>query len=93
VSSVVGEPTLELTEDGEVQGDTGCNTFTGSYELDGATLTLGPLTTTRMACEVRRARRRSTVLSVLEAGSLEIAIDGAILRLTADDRALDYRAD
>jgi heat shock protein HslJ len=93
VSSVVGEPTLELTPDGEVQGDTGCNTFSGSYELDGATLTLGPLTTTRMACGGPKGAQEEQVLSVLEAGSLEIAIDGAILRLTADARALDYRAD
>lgn len=93
MSSVVGEPTLELTADGEVQGDTGCNTFNGGYELDGATLVFGPLATTRMACEEPGGAQEEQVLSVLEAGPLEVTIDGATLRLTADDRALEYRAD
>jgi heat shock protein HslJ len=92
VSSVVGEPTLELTEDGEVRGDTGCNTFTGSYELDGATLELGPLATTRMACDGQEGAQEAHVLSVLEAGSLEVTTEGASLRLSADDRALEYQA-
>jgi heat shock protein HslJ len=93
VSSVVGEPTLELTEDGEVRGDTGCNTFTGSYELDDETLELGPLATTRMACDGPEGSQEEHVLDVLEADSLAVTIDGAGLRLSADDRALDYRAD
>jgi hypothetical protein len=67
VSSVVGEPTLELTEDGEVRGDTGCNTFSGSYELDGGTLEFGPLATTRMTCDGVEGAQEEHVLQVLEA--------------------------
>jgi heat shock protein HslJ len=93
VSSVVGEPTLELTEDGEVRGDTGCNTFSGSYELDGGTLAFGPLATTRMTCDGVEGAQEEHVLQVLEAAPLEATIDGANLRLRADERALEYRAD
>jgi heat shock protein HslJ len=93
VSSVVGEPTLELSANGEVQGDTGCNTFSGGYELHGTSLALGPLATTLMACEGPEGVQEDHVLGVLDAGSLEVAIDGATLRLTAGDRALEYRAD
>ncbi len=32
------------------RGNLGCNQFTGSYELDGDTLTFGPLAATKMAC-------------------------------------------
>lgn len=44
-------PTLEFGADGTVSGFAGCNTFQGSYTLAGETLTLGPLTTTRIGCE------------------------------------------
>jgi len=36
--------------DGGVAGNSGCNRFSGAYEREGDTLTLGPLATTRMAC-------------------------------------------
>jgi heat shock protein HslJ len=45
---------VELTalfEDGEISGSSGCNTYSGSYELDDQDLTIGPLVLTMMACE------------------------------------------
>lgn len=44
-------PTIEFTADGSVSGFAGCNTFGGTYQLDGTTLTFGPLATTKMACQ------------------------------------------
>ena len=44
------EPTITFGGDGTVAGFTGCNTFSGTYALDGATLSFGPLATTKMAC-------------------------------------------
>lgn len=35
---------------GRVSGNDGCNSFTGSYEVDGSKLTFGPLAGTKMAC-------------------------------------------
>ncbi|MFL0353369.1 META domain-containing protein [Xanthomarina sp. GH4-25] len=34
-----------------VSGFSGCNRFTGNYKLDGNSITLGPLASTRMACK------------------------------------------
>jgi heat shock protein HslJ len=94
VTSVVGEPTLEFTEDGEVRGDTGCNTFSGGYELDDTTLRIGPLATTRMACDGLEAGQEEHVLSVLESAAVDVTLEGGSLRLAgSNDRALDYRAD
>lgn len=45
------QPTIEFAADGTMSGFAGCNTFTGSYRTDGATLTFGPMATTKMACE------------------------------------------
>ncbi len=44
-------PTLEFGVDGTVSGSAGCNTFTASYTSTGDALALGPLATTKMACE------------------------------------------
>ena len=41
---------LTLTAEGRAHGLGGCNNFTGGYTLDEATLTLGPLASTRKAC-------------------------------------------
>lgn len=38
-------------EGGEISGSSGCNTYAGSYELDAAQITIGPLAVTEMACE------------------------------------------
>lgn len=36
--------------DGTVSGNSGCNTFTAAYTLDGANLTIGPAASTMMMC-------------------------------------------
>lgn len=37
--------------DGTVAGSSGCNRYTASYTVDGDALTLGPIASTRMACQ------------------------------------------
>ena len=44
-------PTIVFGLDGVVSGMTGCNTYNGSYKLDGARIAIGPLATTLMLCE------------------------------------------
>jgi heat shock protein HslJ len=43
-------PTIEFGADGGVSGFAACNTFTGTFTLDGETITFGPLATTKIAC-------------------------------------------
>ena len=46
-------PGTELTvvfDGGEINGSAGCNSYFGSYELDGETITIGPLASTQMFC-------------------------------------------
>ena len=51
MTSVVGEVTLTATFDADtVSGDAGCNTFSGPYQVDGESITIGPLVSTRRAC-------------------------------------------
>ena len=44
-------PTIGFGADGDISGFAACNTFSGTYTTDGSTLTLGPLATTKIACQ------------------------------------------
>jgi heat shock protein HslJ len=52
VASVVEgtEVTAEFGTDGRVSGSGGCNRFSGEYTLEGDSLAIGPVASTRMAC-------------------------------------------
>ena len=52
VVSPVGGSTLTAVfhPDGSIEGNAGCNAFSGPYTAAGTSMTIGPLATTRMAC-------------------------------------------
>ena len=74
-------PTLML-DDGTASGLGGCNNFTGPYEVDGDSLTIGPLAATMMACEEPRMTVEATYLQALEAADAW-SIDGGELVLSS----------
>jgi heat shock protein HslJ len=47
-----GVPTIDFGTDGTVSGSAGCNTFNGTYTVDGSSISFGPLASTKMACPV-----------------------------------------
>jgi heat shock protein HslJ len=66
VSSVIAGTSPFLTLDaGRASGSAGCNTFSGSYQLDGASLTFGPLATTQMACADDVMKQETAILQAL----------------------------
>jgi heat shock protein HslJ len=42
--------TAIFTEDGRVSGNAGCNTYNGGYQIDGDSISIGPLASTEMYC-------------------------------------------
>lgn len=70
------EPTVTFGGDGTVSGSAGCNTFNGTYELDGTALAFGPLATTKMACADPTMFVESAFLAAL-AGVTGWSVDGA----------------
>jgi heat shock protein HslJ len=52
VVSTVADATVTMTlaDDGQVSGNASCNTYNGSYTMDGSNITFGPLMSTKMAC-------------------------------------------
>lgn len=51
--------------DETISGDTGCNRFHGPYRLDGASLTVGPLATTRRAGDPAQMEQERAILGAL----------------------------
>lgn len=70
IASLVGEvpsqARVDITfEDGEVGGRAACNIYGGDFQLDGATITIGALSMTEMACEEPLMALESAYLAVL----------------------------
>ncbi len=45
------EISVDFSEGGQLSGYAGCNNYNASYETEGINLTIGPVVTTRMACD------------------------------------------
>jgi heat shock protein HslJ len=75
-------PTLTLGDEG-ASGFGGCNNFNGAYELDGDSITIGPLAATLMACEDDKSAAEAVYLPALEAADAW-AIEGGELVLSTD---------
>jgi heat shock protein HslJ len=67
-------PTLEFREDGSAGGMSGCNSYNGTYTVDGNTITFGPLISTKMACEQPQMTMETAYLAALQ-GATSVAVD------------------
>jgi len=52
---------------GRIRGDGGCNQFSGTYELSGDEIEIGPLVATRKACTDNIVEREHRFMEALEA--------------------------
>jgi heat shock protein HslJ len=85
VVGVLGESNLTLSfEDGQVSGSAGCNSFHGKYSTEGSQLTLGPLATTRRACEEPLMNQEREFLAAL-ASAVTWSIEGNVLDMHRAD--------
>jgi heat shock protein HslJ len=84
-------PTLRL-EGGRASGNTGCNSFTGSYTLSGERLEFGAIATTRMACEPAVMEQERSYLSTLAVvRSYSRYGNGSLSLIAPDGRAIRFR--
>jgi heat shock protein HslJ len=79
------ELTLEFGSDGQVSGSAGVNTFSGTYEYDGNTLSFGPLATTRMAGPPELMEQETLYLTALEASVSWEVVSGLLYLRDAED--------
>jgi heat shock protein HslJ len=90
VTSVVAGTTVTAVfgEDGKMAGTSGCNDYSGSYTVDGSSMTLTGLTSTRKACmDDAVTAQEAQYLAALERVT-SFTIAGDILQLRAEDGAL-----
>jgi heat shock protein HslJ len=79
--------TVVFGDDGTIGGSAGCNNFRGGYTVDGNTIAIGPLATTRMMCPTPEGvmEQEAEFVAALESAAT-YRIDGNQLELrTADD--------
>ena len=79
-------PSAVFAADGAVSGGTGCNTYRGQYELEGASIAIGPLHTTRLACRPELAEQEAGILASLTAATTFVLAPGTATLLNADGR-------
>jgi heat shock protein HslJ len=78
------EVTLEF-EDGRVAGNGGCNSYFGSYTVDGTQLTIGALGSTMMACIPEEVmQQEAQVLALLQTAATYEIVDGQLLIIDAE---------
>jgi len=78
--------------DGQLAVDTGCNVGSGTVQVTGNTLTVGPLMLSKRPCQADSASVESAVTSVLTAKSVHFTIDADALTLDAGTAGLTFRA-
>jgi len=82
--------TLEITDD-RLAVQTGCNSGGGAVAVSPAALEVGPIATTRMACDDARMKLEQAVLGVLSRRS-SYRIDGPNLTISNSAGTLVYQA-
>ncbi|MEU3724792.1 META domain-containing protein [Streptomyces sp. NPDC031705] len=92
VASVAGatapagrEARFTLTPEGQANGTLGCNRFSAPATVAGPTVTVGPLTSTRMACEGPAGEVERALTALFGSGPLTWKVRGGTLTLTAPD--------
>jgi len=83
-------PTISFSGDGTVSGNAGCNTFSGTYTVDGSNLTFGPLASTKIACEGAKGTLETAFLGAIQATTTYEITDAGELELTAGATTLTF---
>ncbi|MFJ3879178.1 META domain-containing protein [Streptomyces sp. NPDC090077] len=79
------EARFTLTAEGQASGTLGCNRFSAPVTVAGTTVSFGPLTSTRMACEGAAGEQERALTALLGSGPLTWKVQGSTLTLTAPD--------
>ena len=88
VSTMAGtDLTADFGTDGNLTGNSGCNTYSATYKVDGNKITIGPAATTRMACEQAVMDQEQQYLAALSTAAT-YRIDGSKMEMRTADGAL-----
>ena len=76
--------TFEFDNEGNIAGDGSCNRFGGSCKIEGDKIEVGPLRSTRRACQPEIMQQEHKFLALLAAAT-EWSIEGNQLVLTGSE--------
>lgn len=79
-------------EQGRASGSSGCNTYSGTYVLEGNALRMGGLASTRMACAPALMKQEDEYQQILRAATTA-TIAGDVLKLSGPAGTLEFRAE
>jgi heat shock protein HslJ len=79
------ETSVIFGEDGTITGTVGCNGFGGEYEVNGDTITFGPISSTLMMCTDTAVGDQETFVLNTLIETVNFVIDGDILTFTSPD--------
>ena len=83
------ETTLQFSKDGQISGKAPCNRYFGAVKFAGSDLSIGPLGSTRMACEALDEETRY-LLALASMTELKLSRDQLILR-DASGREITFK--
>lgn len=92
VPAGVKTPTLRIGEDGKLQVFTGCNNGNGSVEVGDATLSVGPIMLTRMACTDKDSQETEAAVLAVLTGDVDYVVEEKTLTLTGGGKGLTFQA-
>lgn len=75
------EVTAEFAADGELVGSAGCNSYGGSYESAGSSISIGPLRATRKACADQAAMEQEQAFLTALPRATEFRLEAGTLVL------------
>ncbi len=81
---------IEFNDAGRIAGSSGCNRMMGGYTVDGATLTVGQLAGTMMACPEPLMQQEQTFLTILGAAASYAIADDTLTITSADGSTLSF---
>jgi heat shock protein HslJ len=84
-SALPGVDAILEFEKGHVSGNVGCNSFSGSYEMQGDSITFGPMMATEMYCEETSAQEQGVLGILASEAVMKVKLDRNILTLTSED--------
>lgn len=77
-------------ENGTVSGNSGCNNYNGSYELDGNNIKFGEIASTMMYCEGPASEVESNYLIALQNTDNYVFENGRLVLKQGETRQVDY---
>lgn len=85
------QTTLELTKDGKIFGNGGCNHYQGSYEIKDHKINISPLISTRKICPPAVMNQETNFLQILETAET-FSLDGDFLWIytTNQEKSLKF---